>query len=574
MTAPCTVLHQTEIFKESIRPMQLNPQHVTIDELLSGRLFRIPDYQRAYSWQAKQRVDLFNDIEEVAQSGFDHFMATVVGLGRESCNIGSKRYKIVDLVDGQQRITTIVILLKAIEQALDNEHTERDKRDLGELLIKDDEHSVVLLQTNHDSSDVFLQYVRTGRAADTQAPTASDQNVIDAIAECEAFVANWVESRPLVELLSTIRNKLSLIYHEIADEAVVYRVFEVLNSRGLDVKWVDKTKSRLMALIYEHVPDSVRQEGLHEMHTIWKDVYRTLGLDLRLGDEALAFAGTWKLPTSPRRVLSEEDASIEIANAAGDAIRTIMDAARWLRRVVNKVVSLDNDRRRSAVARVRQARFVAVAILLRGFEEETERDLLAAWERVTFRIYTLGGADTRKRVGEYVELGYEIINAVLEPTAIKQRLLDIGHGYSIDEVIDEDGSTWEEWYGGWSAEVRYLLFRYEEHLAKEKGEHVDPLAWEKIWAADPAKSIEHITPRSSKEPWVHHLGNLTMLPPRTNSKLSDKPPAEKAATYVEGGVKATAAVGRELLQGIVWDEEAAKRRAADIEKFVRVEWGE
>lgn len=555
--------------------MQLSPQHVTVDELLNGRLFRIPDYQRAYSWQTKQRADLFNDIEEVAQSGFDHFMATVVGLGRDQRNIGSKRYKLVDLVDGQQRVTTIVILLKAIEQALDANDAERDKRDLSELLVKDDEHSAILLQTNHDSSDVFLQYVRTGRVTQPEASAASDQNILDAIAECKAFVTEWANKRPLVELLSTIRNKLSMIYHEITDEAVVYRVFEVLNSRGLDVKWVDKTKSRLMASIYEHVSDDGnREDGLHEMHTIWKDIYRTLGLDLRLGDEALTFAGTWKLATSPRRVLSEEDASIEIAATAGKTISTIMDAARWLRRVVDKVVTLDNDKRRSAVARVRQARFVAVAILLRGFEESIERDLLSAWERTTFRIYTLGGADTRYRVGAYVELGYDIINASLEPDVIVQKLSDLGDGYSIDEVIEEDGSTWEEWYGGWSAEVRYLLFRYEEHLARESGEHVDPLAWEKIWAADPAKSIEHIMPRSTNEPWVHHLGNLTMLPPRTNSKLGDKSPAEKASTYVESGVKATAALGRAIAGGLVWDEEAVKCRAAEIERFARIEWAD
>ena len=45
--------------------MQLNPKHVTLNGLLLGRLFRIPDYQRAYAWEKKQRDDLFNDINEV-----------------------------------------------------------------------------------------------------------------------------------------------------------------------------------------------------------------------------------------------------------------------------------------------------------------------------------------------------------------------------------------------------------------------------------------------------------------------------------------------------------------------------
>ena len=52
--------------------------------------------------------------------------------------------------------------------------------------------------------------------------------------------------------MSLLRNQLSVIFHEIEDEALVYLVFEVLNSRGLDVTWFDKLKSLLMAVIFEH----------------------------------------------------------------------------------------------------------------------------------------------------------------------------------------------------------------------------------------------------------------------------------------------------------------------------------
>ncbi|MGB3507276.1 MAG: DUF262 domain-containing protein [Xanthobacteraceae bacterium] len=43
--------------------MQLQPQLFNLNNLLNGRLFRIPEYQRAYSWEKKQREDLFGDIE-------------------------------------------------------------------------------------------------------------------------------------------------------------------------------------------------------------------------------------------------------------------------------------------------------------------------------------------------------------------------------------------------------------------------------------------------------------------------------------------------------------------------------
>lgn len=269
--------------------MKLNPQHLTVSNFLQGRLFRIPQYQRAYSWQTRQREDLFADIREIHRSGKDHFMATVVGLARETRYIAADQFNVVELVDGQQRVTTLIILLKAIEKTLDPENKTESKicQDLQRLLVKGDEHNLILLQTNHDSSDVFASYVRDGEIQKDAAVTAADANLVGAAQDCEDFVESWLQVSSLTELVSIIRHKLSMIYHELGDEATVYRVFEVLNSRGLDVRWIDKTKSQLMATIYEHVEEDSRADGLHEMQTIWKDIYRQLGLDDVLGDEAL-----------------------------------------------------------------------------------------------------------------------------------------------------------------------------------------------------------------------------------------------------------------------------------------------
>ena len=89
--------------------MQLSPLHLSVAKLLDGRLFQIPDYQRAYSWQKRQRQDLFGDIEEAHRSSREHFMATVVALARERRIIAADELQAVELVDGQQRITTTQI---------------------------------------------------------------------------------------------------------------------------------------------------------------------------------------------------------------------------------------------------------------------------------------------------------------------------------------------------------------------------------------------------------------------------------------------------------------------------------
>jgi len=555
--------------------MQLNPQHLTVAKLLEGRLFRIPEYQRAYSWQTRQRKDLFKDIKEALRTDQDHFMATVVALAGQKRIIAADEFQSVELVDGQQRMTTLIILLKAIEKAAKTEDAAETKikNDLKLLLQKGDDHSLVLLQTNHDSSNVFTNYLRSGTIETASVVTASDQNLIDAAVECEKFVEKWMEKSSLISLLATIRNKLSMIYHEITDESMVYRVFEVLNSRGLDVKWIDKTKSQLMGAIFEYVEKDTRPEGLKEMQTIWQAIYRCLGLQQSLGDEALAFAGTWSSKTRPNRILSEEDASITMVKRAGKELPNIIESAQWLKDVVDKVNELNADVRRSAVTRIRHARFLAIAIMLRKFGNEVESDLLNAWERVTFRIFGLGDADTRNKIGDYVRLGYDILTSDMNHADIKTNIANLGQGFSIDEVITGK-DYWDECYHGWSDELRYLLFRYDEHLAELAGQKINAQQWGKIWAMDPSKSIEHITPQSSDRAYIHHLGNLTMLPPGVNSSLKDKPPHKKAKRYIECGLQETVSVGNSIEAEGKWSKRLVIERAARLEEFIRSEWAD
>ncbi|MEN3792145.1 DUF262 domain-containing HNH endonuclease family protein [Fulvimarina sp. MAC3] len=558
--------------------MQLSPTHLTVNELLGGRLFRIPDYQRAYAWGPRQRDDLFRDIVAAKESGREHFMATVVALALDKRLIGADAFKTVEIVDGQQRLTTLIILIKAIEKALSKDQAQEKVRlDLRNLLVKNDDHSLVLLQTNHDASDVFVDYIRDGKIREDNATTAADLRIVDAARECEDFVQLWLHERTAIDLIATIRHQLSMIYHELADETTVYRVFEVLNSRGLDVKWIDKLKSQLMALLFEHLTDDARAEAVHEMRVVWQDIYRILGLEDKLGDEALRFAGTLALVDRPNRILSEQDAAAEITRVAGAAQKTIVGAAKSLREVVRAVNTLDRSVRLRAVTRIRHARFVATAILLGGFEKSTQDRLLGRWERVTFRIFGLGGADTRHKVGDYVRLGYDIGTGSLSAKEVEDRLRELGDGWSINEVI-LGPDYWSDCYNQWTEELRYILFRYDEHLADEAGTPFDTTQWNKIWAEEASRSIEHIQPQSSQVSYVHHLGNLTMLPPRVNSRLQDKSPLEKSSTYRGCGLAATRAVGEEIRtatdKDMEWDEVAVQTRTKRIEEFVRKEWAD
>lgn len=119
----------------------IEPKYHTLNTLFAERVFRIPKYQRFYSWEKKQRADLFSDLRTLAKKGEDrhHFMATVVCLRTNEVKpIDSVEYRIYDIVDGQQRLTTLILLLKAIQKSLVE---GREKENIGKILVKGDGNS-------------------------------------------------------------------------------------------------------------------------------------------------------------------------------------------------------------------------------------------------------------------------------------------------------------------------------------------------------------------------------------------------------------------------------------------------
>lgn len=256
----------------------IHPQYLTLSRLLNGRLFRIPEYQRAYSWTVDQRKELFNDIDKVFSKGPDegHFMAAVVCLRRPSQTLGTDEFQVAEVVDGQQRLTTLIILLNSIKLALNQNDKSEAKlaRELGELLVKVEGDELLLLQTNHDSSHHFSEYLRRGTAQPVNsAKTLADQELLSAIADCQKFISDWNSSgKMLTALAAFLKNRLFFLFHEIEEEKTVYTVFEVLNSRGLDVSWMDRLKSLLMGAAFEL--KGANNKGLiDELHAVWRDIY-------------------------------------------------------------------------------------------------------------------------------------------------------------------------------------------------------------------------------------------------------------------------------------------------------------
>lgn len=553
------------------------PQYLTLTKLLDGRLFRIPEYQRAYSWTAHQRQDLFDDIRRTHDKGTDHghFMAAIVCLRRDKQELGTDEFFILEVVDGQQRLTTLIILLNAIKLTLDadNRAEGKLKRELDELLVKVEGDELLLLQTNHDSSHHFATYLRKGKHPPADAAkTLADREVLEAMESCEEFVEEWVEDgRSLPELLALLKNRIFFLLHEIDSEHAVYTVFEVLNSRGLEVSWLDRLKSILMGNAFEL--KKANQAGtINELHTIWRDIYAVIGLRQGLSTEALRFAATLRVDEAPSRPLGEE-AAVDLLRQQSDSSKRIRDTAAWLLEVTRACDDVVANMRVNSVTRIAQARLLATAINLRhDIKAKARKRLLERWERVSFRIYGMLGNDARKRVGDYVRLAWAVTNEELSVDEIEDEISAIGDAFPIEDAVNALRNT--NCYEGWEVELRYVMFRYEEHLARQQKLNFSNEQWEKIWMVSPSESIEHIWPKSkAREKHKHRLGNLLLLPPKLNSKLSNLDPDQKVDAYRKTGLLIAGEVA-DLIEAGAWNGKAIEAREEAILEWAMDEWAD
>lgn len=560
----------------------IQPKILKFIDLLEKRLFRIPHYQRAYSWRRAEREDMFKDISKLKEKpGTSHFMATVVGLCSNTVAIGTDEYDAIEIVDGQQRLTTLVILLKVIEQELEFEvigeemalaladadgtvlpPAARQKRELQELLIKQDEVTEILLQTNHDRSQYFANFLREGTTPPiSDAQTIADRELLRAIHECKSFVKKWGDP---TELLRLLKNQLWFIFHETHDEEAVYTVFEVLNNRGLEVSWLAKLKSRLMEVVFE-TDQGNRAEHIDKLHRIWGAFYGIVGLREGLDTETLTFAATLR-SYRVSKILGDGNAVERLMKEVDMNVAKTIEISNWLLKVVNAVNRLQEEMRQS-VTKIRHARLLAVAIMLRDFPDEEERKLLDQWEKTSFRIFGLCRKDARTGIGDFVRLACEIqSNLDLSGDDISEKIRQIGAGYTTDEVANQ--LLHADCYNRWEAELRYVLYRYEEHLAEQRGQTFDNEQWNRIWQESAANSIEHILPKSKgSQDLVHRIGNLLLLPPRLNSTLGDKEPQEKANTYRQTGLLSAGDIAETICK-YGWDEAQIESREDKITTWI------
>jgi uncharacterized protein with ParB-like and HNH nuclease domain len=199
----------------------------SLKQFLAGKVFEIPQYQRSYAWEKQNVIDLFNDIQEASDTGAHHYIGTVV-LARTS------KAGVFNIVDGQQRITTIVMFISAILKKLENKDQEFYRR----LYIKDgDQFALSPLSRDRE----FYFNLLDGMVF-LEPKNKSQRFMLNAYSEMENIVNEHIKDP--IQFIREIE-ALSILEFVENNESDAIRIFQTVNDRGRALSKMDKMKSLL-----------------------------------------------------------------------------------------------------------------------------------------------------------------------------------------------------------------------------------------------------------------------------------------------------------------------------------------
>ncbi|HED5415704.1 DUF262 domain-containing protein [Campylobacter jejuni] len=210
-----------------------------VKEVLNNSIFFIPNYQRDYAWEEKNLDDLWEDLLEAEQAVSDemgHFLGTIV------VSKNSKNPEIYDIIDGQQRITTIFMLRYALNFRTQNSQRNIvyfcDDNDNFRLQVQDENKlffNEVLKQAENNKINIELE---------NKAQTQGQQKLYKVFKAIWSYVAS-LESDKALKLFNIIGN-MSIMWLEEQDSGKAIRMFQTVNDRGIPLLILDKLKSLLI----------------------------------------------------------------------------------------------------------------------------------------------------------------------------------------------------------------------------------------------------------------------------------------------------------------------------------------
>ena len=608
----------------------------SLRDIFSKRIFHVPDYQRGYSWDSANVQDFLSDLDYLRVDK-NHYTGTLVlhddSEGKEHRDAEDSPLTRLAVVDGQQRLTTIVILLNSIRLALeratpDDDASDRVRRVAQAIRMNFIEtegmngQPIHRLALNQGTNDFFHRHV-LAREQGTRGPRIpSETRLIRAKGAIDAYIESNVSRRDpknvrefLLNLYRKVADRLRFSLYEVEQEADVGVIFEVMNDRGKPLSELEKVKNYLL---YASATMDLPNDLGSSVNDAWQSILSGL-LRARLEsseDENRLLRAHWTVhyDYQPRKwagVKSVKD-RFNVRSRDRDTKQLLNDLVLYTQRLqdtcvpfcdayepyetgafasFNSMASEGSSVRdlvrewSDKLSRLRSlAPFVPllVATRLRHPNDATSYlEILRLCENYAFRVFGLQESRADAGQSQLFHMAHRLAARGITDGAVKDELRDLIERRCNDEEFERlltRQVNWYEWRG-----LRYFLYEYEIALAS--GRKASPrVTWRDLSRKDKGETTEHILPqeRERRDYWtsrfsqeehrrlVHDIGNLTLT--RYNSSLSDKPFPDKKVADGYCYSKSSFFSELDLLEWEEWTPESIEQRRERILGWARRRW--
>jgi len=510
------------------------PDRYNLEEILTRRYYHIPRFQRPYSWDPANLEDFWRDVFEDNDAGY--FIGPMVGWRKKDAPHAN-------VVDGQQRLTTITILLTVIRDAF---------AAFGEAKLADGVHGYIEREDRNNDPYFVLQpedkapYLNNGvlkhpRDGTAQPSTYNERNLATARAWLAAKVQESLapDGAPFakpsaVKALQSLRDKclgLFVIWIEHTDEDDAYVLFETLNSRGKDLDVADLLKNLLLGkLKAKNAQADASRDKWDLMRSQLESVESPLDVDRYILHWWLSreeYVAARKLfGRIKTKVKTADDARERLGTLAADAplyrdvflpgLRNWKPEELEVKEALEALVTFSVVQPAPlllALLRARRDQDVTLKHLRRSFE---------VIERYHFQSTAVAAASSSGGVsGMYARFARELSNAkdADEKVVVLQSLRKALVARVPDPAVFDAGFT---------------ALRYTDDFTRDKKlvQYVARRMHEASRAHRPAKpTLEHLLPQSTSGGTpvdvVGNIGNLIYLEETLNNELGHKPFFEK-----------------------------------------------
>ena len=269
----------------------------TVSRIFTESIYRIPDYQRGYSWTTDQLNDFWLDLEQI-QSDSKHYLGVLTleevpehkwtEWSDDFWIIKSRNFKPYYVVDGQQRLTTIILLMTAILEIDGLKYLNyNDINDIRKKYIFDSKpeeisRSYIFGYEKDNPSYEFLKTSIFGESSDIHHPkeeTIYTKNLLCAKKFFKDKLLNLQEEEINI-IFSKATQQFVFNAYEISSDIDVFVTFETMNNRGKPLTTLELLKNRLIFIstkICQQESGSNENRLRRVINDAWKSAYHYLG---------------------------------------------------------------------------------------------------------------------------------------------------------------------------------------------------------------------------------------------------------------------------------------------------------